>query len=71
MFCRKGKMSIEDHQKWRLKMLNFWRDRLEQKIASVDAAIATLLKQMERDENRCPICNKEECDHPKDEDPKT
>ena len=30
-------------------MLNFWRDRLEQRMAGVDAAIATLVKQMERD----------------------
>tara|TARA_R100000008_G_C3567947_1_gene160254 strand:- start:144 stop:320 length:177 start_codon:yes stop_codon:yes gene_type:complete len=42
-------MSPEEHQKWRLKMLNFWRDRLEQRMAGVDAAIATLVKQMERD----------------------
>tara|TARA_R100001530_G_scaffold5992_1_gene7206 strand:- start:879 stop:1040 length:162 start_codon:yes stop_codon:yes gene_type:complete len=42
-------MSPEEHQKWRLKMLNFWRDRLEQRMSGVDAAIATLVKQMERD----------------------
>ena len=71
MLCPKGKMSVKDHQKWRLKMLNFCRDRLEQKIAGIDASIETLLKQMERDKNLCPICNKEECDHPKDADPQT
>ena len=42
-------MSPEDHQKWRLKMLNFWRDRLEQRMAGVNASIATLEKQIERD----------------------
>ena len=71
MMCHKSKMSLKDYQRWRLKMLNFWRDRLEQKIAGVDASIATLLKQMERDKNASPICNKEECDHPKDDDPET
>jgi len=49
MLCAKSRMSPEEHQKWRLKMLNFWRDRLEQRMAGVDAAIATLVKQMERD----------------------
>ncbi len=43
-------MSPKDHQKWRLRMLNFWRDRLEQRMAGIDASIATLVKQMERDE---------------------
>ena len=52
MLCTKGKMSIEDHQKWRLKTLNFCRDRLEQRIAGIDASIATLLKQMERDKDK-------------------
>ena len=49
MLCAKSKMSPEDHQKWRLKMLNFWRDRLEQRMAGVNASIATLEKQIERD----------------------
>ena len=71
MSCSKGKISVKDYQRWRLKMLNFCRDRLEQKIAGIDASIATLLKQMERDENKCEICNEEICDHPKDADPKT
>ena len=42
-------MSPEEHQKWRLKMLNFWRDRLEQQMAGVNASIATLENQIERD----------------------
>ncbi len=71
MLCPRGKMSVKDHQRWRLKMLNFCRDRLEQKIAGIDASIATLLKQMERDENRCEICNEEVCEHQKNDDPKT
>ena len=52
MLCPRGKMSVKDHQRWRLKMLNFCRDRLEQKIAGIDASIATLLKQMERDKDK-------------------
>ena len=71
MLCPRGKMSVKDHQRWRLKMLNFCRDRLEQKIAGIDASIATLLKQMERDENRCEICNEEVWEHQKNYDPKT
>ena len=35
-------MSPEDHQKWRLKKLNFWRDRLEERMAGVNASIAVL-----------------------------
>ena len=50
MLCAKSKMSPEDHQKWRLKMLNFWRDRLEERTAGVNASIAVLEKQMDRDE---------------------
>ena len=48
MLCAKSKMSPEDHQKWRLKMLNFWLDRLEERMAGVNASIAVLEKQMER-----------------------
>ena len=50
MLCAKSKMSPEDHQKWRLKMLNFWSDRLDERMAVVNASISVLEKQMERDE---------------------
>tara|TARA_B100000287_G_C20274155_1_gene639250 strand:- start:235 stop:423 length:189 start_codon:yes stop_codon:yes gene_type:complete len=46
---RRSKMSHEDHQKWRLKMLNFWKDRLEERLAGVDASISKLEEQIERD----------------------
>jgi len=47
---RRPKMSHEDHQKWRLKMLNYWKDRLEERLSGVDASIKTLKDQIERDE---------------------
>ena len=50
MLCAKSKMSPEDHQKWRLKMLNFWRDRLEERMAGVNASISVVEQQLERDE---------------------
>jgi len=43
------KMSHEDHQKWRLKMLNYWKDRLEERLSGIDASIKTLKDQIERD----------------------
>jgi len=42
-------MSHEDHQKWRLKMLNYWKDRLEERLSGIDASIKTLKDQIERD----------------------
>jgi|TARA_R100000008_G_C3545613_1_gene147372 hypothetical protein len=42
-------MSHGDHQKWRLKMLNVWKDRLEERLAGVDASISKLQEQIERD----------------------
>ncbi len=46
---RRPKMSHGDHQKWRLKMLNVWKDRLEERLAGVDASISKLQEQIERD----------------------
>ncbi len=46
---RRPKMSHEDHQKWRLKMLNYWKDRLEERLAGVDASISKLEEHIERD----------------------
>ena len=47
---RRPKMSHEDHQKWRLKMLNYCKDRLEERLSGVDASIKTLKDQIERDQ---------------------
>ncbi len=46
---KRPKMSHEDHQKWRLKMLNYWRDRLEERLAGVDASISKLEEHIKRD----------------------
>ena len=46
---RRPKMSHRDHQKCRLKMLNVWKDRLEERLAGVDASISKLQEQIERD----------------------
>jgi hypothetical protein len=48
MFC-KNKMSREDRQKWKLRMYNYWQDTLEERLAGVKAAKATLEEQMKRD----------------------
>lgn len=37
------------HQERKLRMLTFWRDGLERQLAAVNAAMATLERQMERD----------------------
>ena len=47
MIC-KSKMNREDHQKWRLKMLNLWEDSLEVRLAGVKAAKIKLEEQMNR-----------------------
>ncbi len=41
---------MKRHQKRRQHMLTFIRDRLERQLAAVNASLATLEKQMERDE---------------------
>ncbi len=41
-------MNREDHQKWRLKMLNLWEDSLEVRLAGVKAAKIKLEEQMNR-----------------------
>ena len=47
--CCKNKMSREDRQKWKLKMYSYWQDTLEERLAGVKAAKATLEEQMSRD----------------------
>lgn len=38
------------YQERKLRMLTFWRDGLERQLAAVNAAMATLERQMERDQ---------------------
>lgn len=37
------------HQERKLAMLSFWRDGLERQLSAINASIATLQSQMERD----------------------
>ena len=48
MFC-KTKISREDRQKFKLKMLHRWEDALEVRLAGVKAAKAKLEEQISRD----------------------
>ena len=50
MIC-KSTMSREDHQKWRLKILRFWEDSLEVRLAGIKASKEKLEEQLSRDEN--------------------
>jgi len=47
-------MSHEDHQAWRLKMLKFWQDRLEERLAGVSASIEKLEEHIARDKKDPP-----------------
>ena len=47
-------MSFEDRRQWKHKMYTHWRDSLEQRLAGVNAALATLEQQMERDNKNPP-----------------
>ena len=49
MIC-KNKMSQEDRQKRKLKMLHRYEDALEVRLAGIKAAKAKLEEQMNRDE---------------------
>jgi len=49
MFC-KNKMSQEDRQKFKLKMLHRYEDALEVRLAGIKAAKEKLEEQMSRDE---------------------
>ena len=48
MIC-KTRMTREDQQKWRLKMLRFWEENLEVRLAGIKASKAKLEEQMSRD----------------------
>ena len=47
-------MSHEDHQAWRLRMLNYWKDRLEERLAGVTASIEKLEEHIARDKKDPP-----------------
>jgi len=47
-------MSHEDHQAWRLKMLKFWKDRLEERLAGVTASMEKLEEHIARDKKDPP-----------------
>ena len=47
-------MNFEDRRQWKHKMYTHWRDSLEQRLAGVNAALATLEQQMERDNKNPP-----------------
>ena len=51
---RKPKMSHEDHQAWRLRMLKFWKDRLEERLAGVTASMEKLEDHIARDKKVPP-----------------
>jgi hypothetical protein len=51
MFC-KNKMSLEDRQKFKLKMLHRYEDALEVRLAGIKAAKEKLEEQMNRDGNQ-------------------
>jgi hypothetical protein len=48
-FAEDGVSRHRRHQERKLRMLSFWRDGLERQLAAVNAAMATLERQMERD----------------------
>ena len=43
-------MTREDQQKWRLKMLRFWEDNLEVRLAGIRASKEKLDEQMNRED---------------------
>ena len=49
MFC-KTKMSREERQKWKLKMLHRYEDALEVRLAGIKAAKEKLEEQMNRED---------------------
>tara|TARA_B100001113_G_scaffold343130_1_gene330109 strand:- start:311 stop:460 length:150 start_codon:yes stop_codon:yes gene_type:complete len=49
MIC-KTRMTREEQQKWRLKMLRFWEENLEVRLAGIKASRAKLEEQMSTEE---------------------
>jgi hypothetical protein len=50
-FVEESTSSRRRHQERKLRLLTFWRDGLERQLAAVNAALATLERQMERDQS--------------------
>ena len=51
---KKPTLSYEDHMAWRLKMLKFWKDRLEERLAGVTASMEKLEEHIARDKKDPP-----------------
>lgn len=53
-FCCSASQDLDQshrrYQERKLAMLSFWRDGLERQLSAINASIATLQKQMERDQ---------------------
>ena len=49
MIC-KTRMTREDQQKWGLKMLRFWEENLEVRLAGIRASKEKLEEQMNRED---------------------
>ena len=49
MIC-KTRMTREDQQKWRLKMLRFWEENFEVRLAGIKASKEKLEEQMSKEE---------------------
>tara|TARA_Y100001960_G_C14412053_1_gene698653 strand:+ start:169 stop:321 length:153 start_codon:yes stop_codon:yes gene_type:complete len=49
MIC-KTRMTREDQQKWRLKMLRFWEENLEVRLAGIRASKEKLEEQMNKED---------------------
>jgi hypothetical protein len=47
-----GSSGLRRHQERKMRMLRFWRDGLERQLAALDAAISTLERQMQRDQQQ-------------------
>jgi len=51
---KKPTLSYEDHMAWRLKMLKFWKDRHEERLAGLSASIEKLEEHINRDNKKDP-----------------
>ena len=51
---KKPTLSYEDHMPWRLKMLKFWKDRHEERLAGLSASIEKLEEHIDRDKKDPP-----------------
>ena len=51
---KKPTLSYEDHMAWRLKMLKFWKDRHEERLAGLSASIEKLEEHIDRDKKDTP-----------------